>query len=120
DAGDGPEAPERRMKLAAPGSVMKQIDGHIFPLAATRRGASLLFWFPVFRQRPKEQLFQVLVVTLQAAEQDVMIVGQGKERPRDPAVWHGHAQFASTIVLDQAYTFKAQLLKEGARVALNL
>ena len=67
-----------------------------------------------------KQFFQVLVVALQAAQDDAVVVGQGEEGAGDPAGRHRHAQLTPAIVLDDADAFKAQLLDEGGRVALNL
>ena len=67
-----------------------------------------------------KQLFEILIIRLESPQQDVMIVGQREERARHPVGRHGHAQLAPPIVLNDPHAFKAQLLAECRRVALDL
>src|SRR5262249_49453748 len=69
---------------------------------------------------PAEEFLQVLVVGLQAAQQNALIVSQVEERPRHPPGRHCHAQLSPSIVAEDAPPFKLQLLAKGGRIPLNL
>ena len=62
---------------------------------------------PLLVQDAMKQLFQILIIRLESAQQDVVIVGQGEERPRHPVGRHGDTQFAPSIVVKDAHAFKA-------------
>ncbi len=57
------------------------------------------------RQRPLEQLLQRLVIGLQAAQQNAVIVGQREEGTRHPVSRHGDAQRAAAIVAHHGNAF---------------
>lgn len=67
-----------------------------------------------------EQLFQILVVRLQTAHRDLVMIGQDEERPRRPALRHGDANLAPAIVVEHLHAFKAQVLQKGIQIALNV
>ena len=67
-----------------------------------------------------EQLVEILVVALQAAQHGAVVVGQREEGPRHPALGHGDAQLTPAIVVEDLDAFKAQLLQEGLRRIVDL
>ena len=67
-----------------------------------------------------EQLFQPLIVALQATQQDAVVISEGEESASDPAFGAGHAKVASTIVFNDTHAFKAQLFQESSRFTLDL
>src|SRR6266436_4551891 len=67
-----------------------------------------------------KQLFQVLVVRLQAAHNDIVQLGELEERLRRPASGNLHAILATSIVVEDLHGFKAQFVEKAVRVALNL
>src|SRR5262249_12952528 len=56
-------------------------------------------------EHPVEQLFQVLVVAPQAAQQHAVVVGQGEEGPGRPAGGGRQAQLPPAIVVNDPYPF---------------
>ena len=70
--------------------------------------------------RSQKQFFERLVVPHHAAEQQAVVLGHHEKRSRIPARRHGHAQFASGIVVVDLHAFKSHAAFEAFRIALNL
>jgi hypothetical protein len=58
-------------------------------------------------QDAMKQFFEILIIRLESAQQNMMIVGQREECSHHPVGRHGHAQLAPSIVLKDAHAFKA-------------
>src|SRR5437588_5898281 len=54
-----------------------------------------------------EQLFEILIIHLQPTDDDAVMVRQHEERACRPAVRHGDAQLAPSIVVEHSDAFKA-------------
>src|SRR5262249_50796999 len=67
-----------------------------------------------------EQVFKILVVGLQATQEDAVMVGEHAERARDPATRHGDTDLAATVVAEKLHAFLTQLLKKRWCFALDL
>src|SRR5438270_9473306 len=80
---------------------------------AARRGS-------VFVDHPMEQLFEVLVIHLHPADNDVVMIREHEERARRPAGRHRDADLAAAIVVQKLDAFAAQLVEKARRLALHL
>src|SRR6516165_11366105 len=78
------------------------------------------WWGLIFLNYAMEQLFQVLVVGLQAAYHDVVRLCELEECLGRPAGGDLHAMLATSIVVENQHAFKAQLVEKTVRVALNV
>src|SRR4051812_403237 len=67
-----------------------------------------------------EQFFQIFVICLQAANHDVVHMGQFEESVGRPVRGDLYAILASSIVVKDLHAFKAQLLQKAIRFALNV
>src|SRR5262245_48425795 len=61
---------------------------------------------------PMKQLIQILIVVLNAAQQNPIVVGQCEKGSRHPAGWDRHPQLASPIVVENLDAFKAEILQK--------
>src|SRR6516165_4995620 len=76
--------------------------------------------FPSASDDSVEKFFQALVVALQAAQDDVVIIGQGEEGSGLPSSRNGDPDLAASIVREHVGPFKAQRIEKALRVALKL
>lgn len=67
-----------------------------------------------------EQFLEILIIALQAAQDHTVVVRQGEKSPGHPSLWNHDPQTSSVIVVENPNPFKAEVLQESLRVALDL